>query len=374
MKTNRPLPIHLLIETTTRCNLRCQQCARLVEKYALADLEFATFERLRPLFPHLQEVALYGHGETFLHKQFFTMLEELKEHGIFVYVTTNGMLVTEKVAEQLVDLQLDRVSFSLDAATPELFNTIRRGADLATILANIRRLNALKKRARRDDRPVLSIMFCAMRSNIQELPNIVRLADELNMLHGVAVLNIVEYGEMHGEQISRYPELAARYFQEAADLAAKLAVPFDLAGPLTAYVQPVHVTLWDRVYRNYREFRRSFNRPALLNLKLARLKARRWKPTEAPPQVASNPQNESSGKMIRVKNCRDPWEFMFVNVHGDVRVCCVSHRIMGNVITDDVTAIWENAPYQAFRAQILTTNPPEECVTCPMRGWHEIPV
>lgn len=374
MNTDLPLPRNMVIETTTRCNLRCKQCARLEDRYALADLEMETFSRLKPLFPHLQEVALYGHGETFLHKQFFSMLEELKRHDIFVYITTNGMLVRETVAERLVDLQLDRLSFSLDAATPDLFRDIRRGADLDTILANIRRLNTLKKQAGRDDKPVLSIMYCAMKSNIQELPKLVRLAHELNMLHGVAVINITEYEAVDGECLTRYPDLATRYLNEAVELAEKLAIPLQLPGPLEEFVRrPFPLTLRDRVRRNYGEFSRSFDHFGLLRTKSSRLFQRaksRVMPAEQPP----NQSAPATGPTLRVKDCRDPWEFLFVNVHGDVRVCCVSHRIMGNVLTDDIQTIWNNSRYQDFRQRILSPDPPEECQNCPMRGWHEIPV
>lgn len=376
MMTTEQLPQYLLIETTTRCNLRCKQCARLVNRYALADLEMETFERLTPLFPQLQETALYGHGETFLHPRFFEMLETLKKHDIFVYVTTNGMLLTEAVAERLVALKLDRLSFSLDAATPELFKEIRRGADLDTILENIRRLNAIKQRLQRDDKPVLSIMFCAMKSNIQELPQLVRLADELNMLHGVAALNITEYDQTEGEQLSRYPELAEPYFREARELAAKRAIPLEIPSAFGVSLPPVQVTLWERVCRNYREFQRSFDRKSLLHIKLARI-ADRLKREVVPSAIADGDAPSSSinpANMIRMKDCRDPWEFMFVNVHGDVRVCCVSHRVMGNVRKEDVTAIWNNAAYQEFRARILTADPPEECRTCPSRGWREMAI
>jgi len=342
-------------------------------------MEMETFHHLRPLFPYLQEVALYGHGETFLHKQFFIMLEELKKHGIFVYVTTNGMLLTEEIAERLVELKLDRLSFSLDAATPELFNEIRRGADFETIIENIRRLNAIKKRLRQDESPVLSIMCCAMKSNIQDLPKLVRLADQLNMLHGIAVINIVEYDQAKGECLTRYPDLAEQYLNEANILATKLAIPIDIPGTFDVHLQPVRLSLWDRVYRNYREFRRSFDRTTLLKTKLYRVIVRVKKTikhdgsdSDKPQSVSSNVHSQPS-EIIRVKDCRDPWDFMFVNVHGDVRVCCVSHRIMGNVRNTDVTTIWNNQAYQDFRNRILTPDPPEECQSCPMRGWHTLP-
>jgi len=343
-------------------------------------MDMETFYRLTPFFPNAEQVALYGHGETFLHKHFFEMLEVLKKHDIFVYVTTNGTLITKDVAERLVELKLDRLSFSLDAATSELFNGIRRGADFHAILQNIHTLNAVKKRKHRDDRPILSIMYCAMKSNIQELPKLVRLADQLNMTHGVAVMNIYEYG-LTGECLLQYPELAARYFNEANLLAAKLAVP--LGGLRSGFdqeiqLQPIQLSLWDRVYRNYREFKRSFDRKSLLKLKLSRISSRlrRQKPDQEPglEDFPTNlPSQSSDFNMIRVKKCRDPWEFIFIDVHGNIRVCCTSHRIMGNVHNEDIVTIWNSPAYQEFREKMVGTDIPEECTTCLRREWLTIP-
>ncbi len=128
------------------------------------------------------------------------MLAELKQHDIFVYVTTNGTLITEDVARRLVELELDHTW---------LFPWMqRRSCLMKSGAARIsekcytifRTLNVLKKQAQRDDKPILSIDDCAMQSNIQELPKLVRLADELNMTHGVAVMNIYEYG-LSGESL-----------------------------------------------------------------------------------------------------------------------------------------------------------------------------
>jgi radical SAM protein with 4Fe4S-binding SPASM domain len=372
-----PLPRHLLIETTTRCNLRCTQCAHVIGKYEFADMDMETFAQLRPLFPHLEQVALYGHGETFLYKHFFEMLQELKRYPALVYVTTNGTLLTESVSERLVAFGLDKLAISLDAATPELFNDIRQGADFDKIIQNIRTLNAIKKRHRQDDKPILSIMYCAMKSNIQELPKLVRLADELNMTHGVAVMNIYEYG-LPGESLLRYPDLAEKYLNEANLLAAKLAVP--LGGLQIGFenipLHPTRLSIWDRLYRNYREFARSFDRQSLLRTKLARLRDRlkarcTVQGTELEPQ--SFPAPCPDGPMIRVKKCRDPWEFLFVDVHGNIRVCCTSHRIMGNIHQDEIVTIWNSPAYQDFRAKMVSPDIPEECQTCLRKEWQMIP-
>ncbi len=374
-----PFPKHLLIETTTRCNLRCKQCAHVIHKYKFADMSLDTFYKLRPLFPSAEQVALYGHGETFLYPHFFEMLKELKQHDIFVYVTTNGTLITEKVARRLVDLELDRLAFSLDAATPELFNEIRRGADFNHIIDNIRTLNAIKKQRRQDDKPILSIMYCAMKSNIQEFPKLVRLADELNMTHGVALMNIYEYG-ISGESLVECPEIAERYINEANRLAQQLAVP--LGGLENGFeglrIMPVQLSLWDMIYRNYREFRRSFHRTALLRTKLSRLVEHRH-PNNGiqqakPTSLTTTPSiQKADSSTLRVKDCQDPWDFLFVDVHGNIRPCCTSHRIMGSVYENDLATIWNSPAYQEFRARMVSSDIPEECRTCIRRKWQTIP-
>ena len=375
MKTtdSQAFPTHLLIETTTRCNLRCKQCAHVINKYAFDDMRQETFYKLRPLFPHAKMVALYGHGETFLYEHFFEMLEELKQYDLSVYVTTNGTLITDEVAERLVEIGLDKLAFSLDAATAELFNDIRRGADFDKVIQNIQRVNAAKKRYQRDDRPILSIMYCAMKSNIQELPKLVRLADELNMTHGVAVMNIYEYG-ISGEALADHPEIAEPSINEANELAQKLAVP--LGGLENGFeglhVAPVQLSLRDKIYRNYREFTRSFDRKTLLRTKLSRLSERLThrnghEKAEAPPAITPGQHT------IQVKKCRDPWDFLFVDVHGNIRPCCTSHRIMGNLHEEDFVTIWNNMDYQEFRARMVSTNIPEECKTCLRREWQSVP-
>ena len=372
MSQHTPFPTQVLIETTTRCNLRCKQCAHVIGKYDFADMTLEIFAQLRPLFPHLRQAALYGHGETFLYKHFFEMLAELKRYPASVYVTTNGTLLTEAVAERLVELGLDKLAVSLDAATPALFNEIRRGADFEKVMQNIRALNAVKKRKHQDDKPILSIMYCAMKSNIQELPKLVRLADELNMTHGVSVMNIVEYGAL-GESLVEHPEWAEASVNEANRLAARLAVP--LGGLTNGFeglrVAPARLSVWEKFYRNYREFARSFDRAGLLRLKISR--ALQKMRAHSTPIDAPNPVAASIGtRVVRVKKCRDPWEFLFVDVHGNIRPCCTSHRIMGNVLREDLAEIWDNAAYREFRAKMVSADIPEECKTCIRREWQTI--
>jgi len=308
------------------------------------------------------------------------MLEEVKQHGASVHICTNGMLVTREVAERLVALELDILTFSLDAATPELFREIRRGGDLDRVMRNIRTLNEIKRRVRRDGSPVLGITFCAMKRNIRELPDLVRLADRLNMTFGVSIEGLVEHDGTSGESLSQRSELAATWVNEAYQVAVRLAVPLGLTPQFVEVVQPPVITLTpgQKLARYRREFERSFNRKSLFRAKLAgfvqRLGnglGRNDSVNGSLPWMDGKTHSAGYGPQ-KVRRCSEPWDSMFVDAAGNVRVCCVSHRIMGNVNRDDVASIWDGPRYREFRKRMVRLDLPGECRTCPRKPWQTI--
>ena len=118
------------------------------------------------------------------------------------------------------------------------------------------------------------------------------------------------------ESLVEHPELAEASINEANRLAQQLAVP--LGGLENGFeglhVAPVRLSMWEKVYRNYREFQRSFDRTTLLKTKVSRLLKRLGARNGAQPQEETHSQHRQSDQtadknMIRVKKCRDPWEF-----------------------------------------------------------------
>src|SRR5206468_6011434 len=88
---------------------------------------------------------------------------------------TNATILTRENAERIVQLGVELIVVSLDAASSELFNRIRRRAKLDRILSHLRLLQDAKKHFG-SDRPALEVEFVAMRQNIHELPDVVALA------------------------------------------------------------------------------------------------------------------------------------------------------------------------------------------------------
>ena len=136
-----------IIETTTRCNLKCLECARNVEKGPYLDMKFETFERLDELLKKLERVFLFGHGETFLHRDFEKMFKKVKSYGSWVSITTNGTLLDKKRIKFLVDNGLNEIIFSIDAASKALFEKIRRGAHFDEVIYNIKTFTEYAKKS-----------------------------------------------------------------------------------------------------------------------------------------------------------------------------------------------------------------------------------
>lgn len=144
-------PLHLDLEATSRCNLRCVFCDKLpvLPREKIGDMDFALYERI------LAEAGEHGlcglklsyRGEPLLHPRIVDMVRLAKRHGVQdVYFNTNGMLLTEDLAAALMDAGLDRISISMEGTDPLAFESARRGASFGRIKANVAGLLALRRR------------------------------------------------------------------------------------------------------------------------------------------------------------------------------------------------------------------------------------
>src|SRR5579862_7068324 len=161
-RVSPPLPRFVQIEPVGQCNLRCQMCAIQFREDGpphgpLAFLGFDDFKRLVEGFGDIDELQLQGLGEPTMHPRFFDMVSWASARGIRVSTNSNLTLWSQRRARQCVESGLAALHVSLDAATPELYERIRRGAHSPL---HIRVVTVL------------------MRQNLHELPSIVRLASD----------------------------------------------------------------------------------------------------------------------------------------------------------------------------------------------------
>lgn len=133
------LPNTLDIDIANRCNIKCISCFHDIEKFKhMDDMKFDTFKLvLDQAEGKASRITIGNHGEPFLHREVFKMLKEVKDRGFFLNLINNGTLLSKKKAEQLLDIEVDRLVFSLDSVDPENYPLIRKNANLRVTLRNI---------------------------------------------------------------------------------------------------------------------------------------------------------------------------------------------------------------------------------------------
>lgn len=135
-------PLHLDIETTNACNLKCPMCPRNSTAYRQKSgyMDFAFYCRLisEGAENGLCSVKLNYLGEPLMHKDVVRQVQFAKKSGIIeVMLNTNATLLTEELSRRLLDAGLDSIFFSVDSPYREKYNRIRVGADFDAVIKNI---------------------------------------------------------------------------------------------------------------------------------------------------------------------------------------------------------------------------------------------
>jgi tungsten cofactor oxidoreducase radical SAM maturase len=191
----------LYLEPTTACNLECRTCIRNAWADPNQHMSMKTFQRIVDSLgdlPDLKRVIFTSFGEPFTQPRILDMVEAIRKRDLAVTIGTNGLLLNPSVCGELVKLGVDRVIISIDGGKPETYAGVR-GAMLAQVIEHMRGLNE-SKRQYRSLYPHIGIEFVAMRSNISELNDLVRMATELNVSR-LLVSNVLPYTEELREEV-----------------------------------------------------------------------------------------------------------------------------------------------------------------------------
>ncbi|MDD9968296.1 MAG: radical SAM protein [Myxococcales bacterium] len=147
-------PVHLDIETTSACNLRCPMCFQ-AQADTRPDYGFMRWDLFTRLIDEgsekgLASIKLQYRGEPLLSDNLEEMVAYAKQKGVIeVMFNTNATLLDSKRARALIDAGLDKIICSVDGHTPEVYNPIRvfpkRPGDFDLVLRNIQGLRRLRE-------------------------------------------------------------------------------------------------------------------------------------------------------------------------------------------------------------------------------------
>lgn len=191
-----PGPVAMTFALSNRCNLACTMCtpelsSTLRRQRGLPPLEspydVEFFDDLRALLPGLRYAKFLG-GEPFLIPEHHRVWDLMDEVGgpARMQVTTNGTIWTERTAWLLERFAFD-VTVSVDAASKDVYERIRRGASFDAVEANLERFAAACEAAGTE----LRLCFCLMADNADQLAPVARWAERLGAALSVNVVSDV---------------------------------------------------------------------------------------------------------------------------------------------------------------------------------------
>lgn len=145
------------------------------------DMTLDQFKYIVDQFPDLKWIGLTGIGESFLNKGFIQMLEYVKSKDIFVEMYDTFFFIDEKLARKLIELGIDRIFASIDAASKETYESIRVGSNYNRIWKNVKRFSDLKKEMGCTHYPELCFHYITFKDNIHEVEDYLQLIHDLDI-------------------------------------------------------------------------------------------------------------------------------------------------------------------------------------------------
>lgn len=142
-------PTHIDLEIVSECQLRCPMCyTTYMEKNKKGIIDFELFKKIVDEIEsqRVYSLRLSWRGESLLHPKFFEILKYCSGKFPEIAFLTNAELLTEKVAEALVQHGVTWVSISADGVG-NVYNTIRAPAVFEETIEKVQRLKKLRDRA-----------------------------------------------------------------------------------------------------------------------------------------------------------------------------------------------------------------------------------
>ena len=309
-------PSVYFIGTSSVCDIRCPYCPR---QYYLGEvdsglMDFEKFMRIAPYLEYAEEANFFGLGEPFLHPRFFDFLKTASQTGIKTSTSTHGMTLTPENIERIVETHLDELAISIDGADKKTFEFLRAGADFDVVTGNILRLRELKKKY--DAKyPVIQIATAVSRHNVEQMPDMVRLAARLGA-ERIVFTDLILVNPDNSEISVSKTDVFHKYYAKAEEAGRRKGV--------------------DVLY--------FFQNPFP------------WK---------EDPIPEIRGGDKRYF-CRDPWRMCIIDRLGNMKPCCYYPPNTGNVFQKSIEQVFNSRENRHLRQSLIRGRLPECCINCGM--------
>lgn len=202
----RPEYLHLSIDET--CNLYCESCRNCIvisKGEALEKTHILKDKLLKDADKNIKSFFLAGNGEVFLSKIYEEIWKStFINNAEIIRLLSNGMLFTPSRWNEFYKGKENAkiwVYISIDAATKETYEQIRRGGNFEVLLKNLEFISELRKKHIID---YFRINFVVQRKNYLEMEKFIELGLKLKVdnVFFTKILNWGTYTEEEFDKVS----------------------------------------------------------------------------------------------------------------------------------------------------------------------------
>jgi radical SAM protein with 4Fe4S-binding SPASM domain len=147
------VPLHLLIEPVSSCNLRCTMCFQVDESFSrdskfMGMMDIELFKKIidDASNNNIKALTLASRGEPTLHPKLGEMLEYCKGKFFEIKINTNATRLNEKLIHQILKNDITDMVFSIDSFEKEEYESIRVLGNFEQVLNNIEKFKEIKEK------------------------------------------------------------------------------------------------------------------------------------------------------------------------------------------------------------------------------------
>ena len=300
------------MDIVERCNLRCDHCPFVKWRDRIrpgAEISDEVLDRLeKEVFPNASKVTLSGFHEPLMNPELLIRgIESCYRAEVpVVDFVTNGLLFTETTAREIMERGVSRIFFSVDGASSRTYDRMRTGGYFTTFVDKLSMISRMRKELRLANRLTLSFICVMRHSNIQEAPDLMRLAARYDV-------DIVELRYMMKVDVSAAGEdELVIHHQVETDLALDEAAALAVEEGITLELTPGR-------FRDITE--------------------EDWKD---PPK--------------KKLNCKFPWNSVVISPRGEIFGCCFwnGNDPLADLHEARFSEIWNGEAFRKLRYELTT--------------------
>jgi len=276
------------------CNLNCRHCRGVPEAELSTERAIRLITEIAALEPGW--VLIEG-GEPLLRKDLFQLLGLMREKGLEVHLTTNGILMTPEAIADLKRLGV-KVAISIDGAVASTYESIRGVASFTEVVELVRSCV--------QEGILSAIDFTILKRNYTEIPAVFRLAASVGV-----------------------PKITLIGLKPCRDYSAELLSPQEYASAIRLTCQAAQETGVEFF----------FDEPYF------------WATVKELGLTARLPQ-DGAGVVISSTSACALGDYLFIESTGEVKPCSFAPLVLGNVNDKPLGEIWNEMLLSPFLHRI----------------------